>query len=300
MSLHVAVSPLPAAVPAALLPSEPPSASFVSIRGRRLAFSELINPRVFETDYQLQLTQQTRDAKPFPHFVVDGMFNPDLLRLVAEEFGGAGEGGWRVVQTKHELTHRSTPGARLGPASKLYFSLVNSPAFLELLSAVTGVEELITDPKLYGGGLHETRNGGRFGIHRDFNRHPCTGLDNEMVLITYLNEDWDRAWGGALELWDGEAKNCVREVWPDFGRTILMRHCDVSYHGHPHPLQAPEGRTRRSVACYYYSYSNARRERERRNTSLFLYSDPMERVKSAAKLATPPIIWNALKRLAGS
>ncbi|WKB51481.1 2OG-Fe(II) oxygenase [Eleftheria terrae] len=296
MSLPAAALPLPEA---AFEPSVVPEATYVSIRGRRLAFDELLNPQALQAGWQQQLAQQTQQAQPFPHFVIDGLFNPELLRLIAEEFDDCGEGGWRVVQSRHETTHRSTPDARLGPASRLYFSLVNSPQFVELLSTVTGVEDLITDPKLYGGGLHETRNGGRFGIHRDFNRHPSTGLDNEMVLITYLNEGWDRQWGGALELWDSDAKSCVRQIWPDFGRTVLLRHCDISYHGHPHPLQAPDGVTRRSVACYYYSYSHARRERERRHSSLFLFSEPMERVKAAARLATPPIIWSALKRLSG-
>ncbi|AKJ31759.1 2OG-Fe(II) oxygenase [Caldimonas brevitalea] len=299
MSLHLAVSPLPGALGLPPEPTSSSSGSFVSIRGRQLAFADLLSPDLSSPAYVQQLAEQMREAKPFPHLVIDGLFSPQLLRLIAEEFDDCREQDWRVVKSQQELTHRSTPGARLGPAAKLYFSLVNSPYFLDLLSTVSGVEDLITDPKLYGGGLHETRNGGRFGIHRDFNRHPRTGLDNEMVLITYLNEQWNPEWGGALELWDAEGKQCVRSIPPDFGRTVLMRHSDISYHGHPHPLQAPEGRTRRSVACYYYSYRLARRERERRNTSLFLFNETVHNFKTAAKLATPPIIWQALKRLTG-
>lgn len=272
---------------------------YVVIRGRRLGLRELVDPRYFKSGFQATLRTTMEQAQPFPHLVLDDIFNPDLLRLVHEEFDLYGLNQWRVVQSPHETTHRSLPQATLGPASELYFGLVNSRWFVQLLSAVSGVGELITDPALYGGGLHETRHGGRFGIHRDFNRHPCSGLDNEMVFITYLNEGWDMQWGGALELWDAQARQCVREIEPVFGRSVLMRHGPASFHGHPAPLLVPEGRTRRSVASYYYSYSEARRAREQRSTSVFLFVDRFAKVKQAAKLATPPIVWDALRRLVG-
>ena len=61
---------------------------------------------------------------------------------------------------------------------------------------------LLPDPKLFGGGLHESRTGATFAVHRDFNRHRHLGLKNEMVFITYLNKGWDPDWGSGLELWD--------------------------------------------------------------------------------------------------
>lgn len=272
---------------------------FVVIRGRRLGLRELFDPGAFTAARQAEWREAMASAKPFAHLVLDRLFNPDLLRLVHEEFDLYGQRQWRVVHSPQETTHRSLPEVALGPASELYFGLVNSRWFLQLLSTVSGVDDLITDPGLYGGGLHETRKGGHFGIHRDFDRHPCSGLDNEMVFITYLNEDWNAQWGGALELWDGQAKRCVSAVEPVFGRSVLLRHGAASFHGHPAPLNVPEGRSRRSVASYYYSYSLARRAREHRNTSVFLFSERHARLKQAAKRATPPAVWDALRRLVG-
>ena len=274
-------------------------ADHLVIRGRRLDLQELVDPRVFTAARQAEWRQAMSAAQPFAHLVLEDVFHPELLRLVQEEFDLYAQRQWRVVSSPHEATHRSLPQATLGPASELYFGLVNSRWFVQLLSAVSGVEDLITDPGLYGGGLHETRRGGHFGVHRDFDRHPVSGLDNEMVFITYLNEGWDRQWGGALELWDAQAKRCVAEVEPVFGRSVLLRHGPASFHGHPQPLATPDGRTRRSVASYYYSYPLARRAREQRHTSVFLFAERHARLKPAAKRATPPLVWDALRRLVG-
>ena len=88
----------------------------------------------------------------------------------------------------------------LGPASRIYFVIVNSGWFTELLSSLTGVQELVVDQTLRFGGLHESRRGGKFSIHRDFERNACTGLKNEMALLTYLNEHWEPQWNGANRL----------------------------------------------------------------------------------------------------
>jgi hypothetical protein len=51
-----------------------------------------------------------------------------------------------------------------------------------------------------------------------------------------------------------------QRIDPVFNRTVIFSTADKSYHGHPDPLRCPEGRTRRSMATYYYS--NGRPENE--------------------------------------
>lgn len=40
---------------------------------------------------------------------------------------------------------------------------------------------------------------------------------------------------------------------PTLGRMVAFVTTDFSYHGHPRPLRAPRGRSRRSFAMYYYT-----------------------------------------------
>ena len=225
----------------------------IEIRGTRLPWRELVDPRLFDPAHRAALREQLHGAQPFQHLVVDGWFHPDLLRLAREEFDLYPFVDGRDKDLVQEDTVRSPRNPVLGPAAATYFGIVNAGWFVALLSDLTGVRELIPDPTLHNAGLHESRPGGRFAVHADFERSACTGLRNELVLLTYLNEDWNSAWNGALELWDATRKACVGRVEPELGRSVLMRNGTTHYHGHPTPLAAPPDRPRRSLASYYYS-----------------------------------------------
>lgn len=108
--------------------------------------------------------------------------------------------------------------------------------------------ELIADTSLHNGGLHESRRGGKFAVHRDFERSTCTGLQNRMVLLTYLNEDWDPAWNGALELWDAdrsEEQPCP-QLRPRSRRPLAeLAGCIAPVEGQSRPqLDIPEARVK--------------------------------------------------------
>src|SRR5262249_31002155 len=160
--------------------------------------------------------------------------NEQLLSAVEEEFPARDH--WRHVSGRHESTFRSKRPTDLGPAAQIYFNLVNSNAFVSYLSNISGIPDLITDHTLLGGGLHETRQEGRFAVHRDFNLHHETMLANTLVFLTYLNRDWRPEYGGTLELWDHERMEKAVEIAPVFGRSVLFRHSNRSFHGHPAPL----------------------------------------------------------------
>lgn len=287
----VRTRPLPMTLQAGLLE---PQADFISIRGVRLSARELVNPAFLDAERCARLRQQLLDAKPFPHLVVDGLFNPALLELVAEEFDQLGEPGWANVTSRYERFRRSGFNVRLGPASQLYFDLVNSGWFGEWLTSIVGVSYLLPDPRLFGGGLHESRTGATFAVHRDFDRHPHLGLKNEMVFITYLNKGWDPEWGSALELWN--KKECVTTVQPEFGRTILLPHGAHSYHGHPRALQAPDGRPRRSVAAYFYTSEPAGRQHGVEAGTVFMRKHRVDKLKAVARMITPPVIWGWMRK----
>jgi hypothetical protein len=199
-----------------------------------------------------QLRKEFSTAQPFPHVVIDNLFQPHFLDRILEDFT-VGFGDWVHYSTPNEVKRGTRPNAKLGAGSQRYFDVIHRGQFLQFLSAISGIDGLLPDPSLFGGGLHEISSNGHFGVHTDFNRHPVTGLDNRLVFITYLNKDWEPSYGGALELWDASSQKRVAEVLPVFGRSILFAHSENSLHGHPNPVSAPGGRTRKSVAAYFYS-----------------------------------------------
>ncbi len=294
---------MPARLSPALIPSAPldlvraPRADCVTVRGTTLLLDELVDRSFFTPEARQRLHCELKAAAPFPHLVVDGLFNPDLLSLVHEEFDTHCATEWRDVRSSYEQTRRSALGAPLAPASQLYFDIVNSGWFTAWLSDVTGTPYLIPDPQRHGGGLHESRTGGSFAVHRDFDRHPHTGLKNEMVFITYLNRGWQPEWGSALELWDAKQGRCVTTVQPDFGRTLLMPHSLQSYHGHPVPLQAVDGRPRRSVAAYFYTGTPVPEQDRDQSISIFIAPRRIDAAKAALRQWVPPILWRLVRKI---
>jgi len=282
-----------------MVPDSTSGGHFVTIRGVRLPMEELVDRSLFSAEARQRMNAELLAAAPFPHLVLKDLFNPALLDLILEEFDLRSDAGWCDVQSSYEKTRRSTLGASLGPASQLYFDTVNSGWFTAWLSDVTGTPYLLPDPQRFGGGMHESRTGGSFAVHRDFNVHPHVGLKNEMVFITYLNRGWQREWGSTLELWDARKENCITRVMPEFGHTLLMPHGPASFHGHPEPLNAPDGRPRRSVAAYFYTSPRAGKSSTDDSVSIFMKPRRVDRAKAAVRALTPPIAWKLARRLSG-
>ena len=137
------------------------------------------------------------------------------------------------------------------------FDFFNSRPMLEFLEGLSAIEGLLPDPYFEGGGFHETTHGGKLGIHADFRINSRLHLHRRMNVIIYLNDEWRDEYGGHLELWDRKMTACTKAVAPVFNRCVIFNTDADSYHGHPDPLQTPEGVSRRSIALYYYTASKA-------------------------------------------
>jgi hypothetical protein len=120
-------------------------------------------------------------------------------------------------------------------------------------------------------------------------------LDNELIMITYLNKHWDESFGGSLELWDAETKKCTIEIVPEFGRTVLFRQSKRSLHGLPKPVNTPDGRTRRSIAAHYYSNRAASISKAENNETAFFEVTRKSGPRTILKQILPPFVLNALK-----
>lgn len=209
----------------------------------------------FAADQQAE-GEAYRSADPFPHIVIDDLFNADALRdVVAEvpsplETQGLFSAELPRLQ-ENKFAFRDV--AKLGPNSLRLINYLGCKPFLDYLTAVTGIEGLIPDPYLQGAGFHQILRGGKLSVHADFNIHKQTQLYRRINVLIYLNESWDTAWGGDLELWTTDMARCARTVAPVFNRMVVFSTTPNSYHGHPDPLDCPPNVVRRSLALYYYT-----------------------------------------------
>ena len=195
--------------------------------------------------------QDYQSAQPFPHIVLDDLFNAEILDNCLANFPRAGQDA--QFSRPQEMLKSAWNPDTLDPALRSFFYSFNSRPFLRFLENLTGVDGLISDPYFLGGGFHETTNGGKLDIHVDFNLHKKLNLERRLNVLVYLNKDWQEEFGGCLELWNSDMTRCERKIVPKFNRTVVFSTSGQSWHGHPEPVAHPRGVRRRSLALYYYT-----------------------------------------------
>jgi hypothetical protein len=243
------------------------------------------------------------NAKPYPHIVLDDFFDPDIVDGILDEFPKPDAIRWQRFDNENEIKLASAADSSFGPVTRLFLYHLNSITFLEFLSQVTGIGNLIPDPQFEGGGLHQIVRGGKLGVHADFNKHRAYGLDRRLNLLLYLNKNWREEYGGHLQLWDRNMTRCEARVAPLFNRVMIFSTTDFTYHGHPDPLQCPEGVTRKSLALYYFTNGRPAEEITGEHTTIFRARGPedlrrtgSQRLRKLAHDLVPPIIMRRFTR----
>jgi hypothetical protein len=199
------------------------------------------------------LSAQYNSAQPFPHIVLDDFLDADFAEQILNHFPGKDASSVLRMNSNAYLKRGYRPDDLADNNCRQYLYMFTTGPFLQFLEALTGIGGLIPDPYFSGGGLHETERGGGLGVHTDFNLYSKLNLIRRINVLVYLNKDWKHEYGGNLELWDAGMTTCVTSVAPLFNRCVVFNTDKASFHGHPEPLSCPEGRSRRSIALYYYT-----------------------------------------------
>lgn len=209
-------------------------------------------------DPKAELALQFQKAEPFPNIVIDNFLEQaDAERLLTEHEAIGNGDGWGAYVHYNERKSGLTKFERMGHHTRDVITALSGPEFLNWLQEVSGIDELMADPDLDGGGLHKIERNGYLNVHVDFLAHTTRPTwSRQLNLLLYLNKDWNPAWNGALELWDADMTECVKSVEPVFNRCVIFNTRKKSFHGHPTPLCCPEDRARRSLALYYFRDEN--------------------------------------------
>lgn len=201
-----------------------------------------------------ELASRYREADPYPHIALEDFLDEAVVRAVAAEFPAPDSTTWIHYKHFNENKVGKTRRDEFPPLIGRLVDELSSPRFVRWLSGLTGIENLMPDGQLEGGGLHQSSTGGFLNMHADFTmHHHKPDWRRRCNLILYLNEGWKEEWRGALELWDRDMKACRREIPPLLNRAVVFSTTEDSYHGFPDPLRCPEGVHRRSIALYYYT-----------------------------------------------
>lgn len=223
----------------------------------------------------IELGQAQQDfyagAPPYPHIVLGDFFDPNVLECVLSEAQSVDKelSYAKFIRARTEAQKYAFLPHVVGPETAKLINFLNSGPMISYLEKLTGISGLLADPSYFGGGVHLIGKGGFLEVHVDFNHLKKYNLERRVNLLLYLNKDWRDEYNGNLELWDRKAMS--RNVEPLFNRCVVFSTNKDSLHGHPAPLQTPEGIMRYSIALYYYT-NTWRTEDISRNT--LYYASP--------------------------
>ena len=193
---------------------------------------------------------------PFRYITFENFFKTDKADELLAAYPTINDGKWDSTTYVDQRNKFQKTEFEEGSNMDQAFKELNSPEFLKWLEDLTDIEEpLIADEELFGGGLHQSIKGAFLNVHVDYNFHPKTKYHRRLNVLVYMNKDWKDEYEGNVEFWNftDDKKNKLASVAPHFNRCVIFETNEISYHGHPKPLNAPEGINRKSMATYYYT-----------------------------------------------
>ena len=203
------------------------------------------------------LAQGYQGSEPYHHLYFEEFLDDQVALAMAREFPRHSDGAWT------EYKHVNENKAGLHVRDKLpdligrVVDELNSPRFVKLLSSITGIDGLLADDSIEGGGIHQAETGGFLNVHTDFTMHRTRpGWRRRCNLIVYLNEGWDEAWGGNIDFWAPDMSSALAS-YPVFLNTAVLFDTPGALHGFPDPLKCPATVARKSMQFYYYTIDDS-------------------------------------------
>lgn len=190
-------------------------------------------------------------AGPFPHLVIDELFDPACIAAAARDFPDPGEMAEKPGKAGVlEMSDRSRVPPRLvGLSDELL-----SARFTAWLSTVSGLDGLMTDPAGNWGVLRQSGDGVEGKIHVPPERHPDKPWYRRLTLILHLSPGLSEANGGCFQLWDPDKAALRRTITPLFNRAVVFLNSPTAYHNASRTY-LESGQMRRIMQALYFTES---------------------------------------------
>lgn len=227
------------------------------------------------------------EKTPYPFAIFDDLFDENLLSNVNKEINESSYSKDVRTISGIEVKTRSDfeDNESLPENIKTVFEIINGGKFLNIVSRLTAIEGLISDPYYDGGGVNIIEDGGTLAVHVDGTHQKRMKICRRLNAILFLNENWDKDWNGYHEQWDYLDKDispfhddqrwrCVRKILPKKNRLYIFTTNDHSWHGHAGKLSLPKDIKRKSLITYFYTASRPKSDLmfENPHRALFIHN----------------------------
>lgn len=236
------------------------------------------------------LKKEFNAKKPFRYLMFDNFYPEDVAEEILAAYPTVEDGKWDGTTYIDQKNKFQKTQFEEGSTLDTVFKEFNSRPFLEWLEKLADFdEELVGDDELFGGGLHQSVKGAFLNVHVDYNIHPKTKYHRRLNVLVYMNKDWKDEYEGHLELWDlsNNKKELIGKYAPLFNRCVIFETNEISFHGHPKPLNTPEGINRKSLATYFYTKTRPSDEIAAEHNTIYVNTEGatggVKRFKSGVK-----------------
>jgi Rps23 Pro-64 3,4-dihydroxylase Tpa1-like proline 4-hydroxylase len=179
--------------------------------------------------------------------LVDDVLPADLAQRIYDAFPATGE--MRLMASFREQKYTSKALEKMQRLIHDALFAFQAPEVIAAVTGITGLRDMVGDPKLYAGGISAMTRGQFLDPHID-NSHDGEGrLYRVLNLLYYVTPQWRAENGGNLELWDEAVRERV-EIESRFNRLVIMQTDRTSWHS-VNRVRA-EGK-RCCVSNYYFS-----------------------------------------------
>ena len=238
-----------------------------------------------------ELHQKFISAAPFPYICLDNFLDLSLAKSLSDNFPSLqnmdvfykGLNERKGEHSSFENLHEDFASLRKKLSTK---------DFVQQIETITGFKDLHLIDDRYGCGLHQGGNNSFLDTHIDYNLHPILKKQRRLNLIIFLNEKWEKDWGGFLQFSDSTGTKCVTSIEPKFNRAVIFICNPISYHGY-NRIQCPETVTRKSFYLYFFS------EPEKHlifHDTVFTIK-PQDSFLRKARIITKEFLKNTIKRI---
>jgi len=211
----------------------------------------MINPNLLSEASIQKLKQDFEKAKPYKHLAIDNFLSDDFA---AELYANFPKPSDLTTHYKglNEFKSEGSSFDKFHPSFRKLKEILNSEEWRKIISTITGIDGLYSVDDSMGSGVHQGVNGSYLDIHIDFNIHVDRNIHRRINLLIFLNKDWKDEYGGHCEMWNKDVSVREQAYLPGYNRCVIFETNEISYHGYG-KVTVPEGKTRNSFFCYYYT-----------------------------------------------
>jgi Rps23 Pro-64 3,4-dihydroxylase Tpa1-like proline 4-hydroxylase len=224
-----------------------------------------------------EIKQDYQSKEPFKYVVFEEFFPPKVAEEIYQNYPKIENDKWDGTTYLDQKNKFQKTIFEEDSMMDTVFKELNSQEFLNWLQDLTEMEdEILGDEDLFGGGLHQSIKGAFLNVHVDYNMHPKTRFHRRLNVLVYMNKDWKEEYEGHLELWDlSSDKNgkMLGKYAPIFNRCVIFETNEISFHGHPTPLNTPENINRKSIATYYYTKTRPASEIAEEHNTIYVNTE---------------------------